>query len=255
MVGLYFGSLGAAEILEEPSTSIAPAAVVLITGGSAFAFHIGHRWARAVLAFTGWAAAGINVIMATAAPSAAVAVAALIAAVTCVVMAGLARSENTHRYLDGYTPAYSESLVDARRPTPGDAPPSVRLAAAYLSLLAVAGVCFAASAIALGPGVAPAALGAMILNAAAAYGLLNGRLWARAYTVVLTSLALVGTIPVLVHMWALAHPSQDGFFRAAEPAHVGQPVTLILAIATVNAAILYTVAFGGRAGNHFAHGH
>ncbi|MYW01147.1 hypothetical protein [Streptomyces sp. SID3343] len=82
----------------------------------------------------------------------------------------------------------------------------------------------------------------------------SARGWARAYTVLLSSLALAATLPAPTALWVLAHPHREGF-HTPEPVPVGDQVALVLALTAVNAAVLCATAFGRRAGNHFAYGH
>ncbi|MFD8599318.1 hypothetical protein ACFV1L_30380 [Kitasatospora sp. NPDC059646] len=88
----------------------------------------------------------------------------------------------------------------------------------------------------------------------AARGLLRGRLWARAYTTTLTSLSLAATLPAAVQLWALAHPQREGFLTR-EPADVATPLAVLLALAAVNAAVLYATALSPRTSHWYTHAH
>ncbi|KDN80471.1 hypothetical protein [Kitasatospora cheerisanensis] len=237
-----------------PAPTLLLAAAALAVAGVAFAFHTRRRAARPILAAIGWAGAAFDVLLSTDAPGLPAALAAVIAAAVCTVMARLPYSAPARRYLDGHTPLYAERLTHPQRPARATRPGEMRAAAGYLVLLTIAGLWPLAAALAFAPAATLPALGMIALHAAAARGLLRGRLWARAYTTTLTSLSLAAVLPAAVQLWALAHPKREGFLTP-DPADVGTPLAVLLTLAAVNAAVLYATAFSPRTSRWHTHAH
>ncbi|MFI6059331.1 hypothetical protein [Streptomyces sp. NPDC051286] len=107
------------------------------------------------------------------------------------------------------------------------------------ALLAVASVLVGSATVAVLPG--------LVLLVAVIRGLLNGRIWARALSILTSSVSLGAAAAVLLTLGDLATPKKGLF--PPEPPDVAVPVTLTVLGALVQILLLYAMA--GRRGAEF----
>jgi hypothetical protein len=211
---------------------------------AAVAMHWGLRPARLVLAIAGWLLAGFLAVLTLGLlgrPSvpATVPLSIVANAVAAVVMARLPYGQQAGDYLEGRGRTRAE--VRAARPDGLAAPGGVRLVAGFVGLAALVGVVATVDLVvnANASPLPPLAIACMAV--ALVRGLLRGRLWARAYSVIVFATALAGGLITLIGLWRASIP-EEGFLASAPP-DVGPAVTVTLLVMAVVAVLLYALAW------------
>ncbi|KAB8182844.1 hypothetical protein [Microbispora catharanthi] len=211
---------------------------------AAVALHWGLRPARLVLAITGWLLAGFLAVLTLGLlgrPSvpATVPLSIVANAVAAVVMARLPYGQQADDYLKGR--GRTRADVRAARLDGLAAPGGVRLVAGFVGLAALVGVVATVDLVvnANGSPLPPLAIACMAV--ALVRGLLRGRLWARAYSVIVFASALAGGLITLIGLWRASIP-EEGFLASAPP-DVGPAVMVTLLLMAVAAVLLYALAW------------
>ncbi|MFI7462074.1 hypothetical protein [Nonomuraea sp. NPDC049646] len=222
---------------------------------AAVAVHWGVRQARPVLAIAAWLLAAFLVILAIgvmglSSVPAPVWLSVLVNAAAAVVVARLPYGPEADAYLRGRGISRAEARAAAQ--ARGRAPGGVVLAAVLLGSAALVGVIATLDLVvnAGGSVLPPLAIAAMAV--ALVRGLLKGRLWARAYAIIVFAVALAGGMVTMIGLWRASIPQQE--LLASAPPDVGPAVLTALLIMAVDAVLLYALTWKDTSIDFFAAG-
>ncbi|MFI7114536.1 hypothetical protein ACIBK9_50065 [Nonomuraea sp. NPDC050227] len=222
---------------------------------AAVAVHWGVRQARPVLAVAAWLLTAFLIILAIgvmglASVPTTVWLSILVNAAAALVVARLPYGQDASAYLRGcgLSRAEARAAAQPRERAPG----GVVLAAVSLGAAALVGVIATIDQAVNADGSAIPPLAITVMTVALVRGLLKGRLWARAYTVIMFSVALAGGTVTVIGLWRASIPRHE--LLASAPPDVGPAVLTTLAIMAVDAVLLYALAWQDTSIDFFAAG-